>query len=215
MPEALAQPGREPGRDTTRLEGFSDAVFAIMLTLLGVELLQLYLAQVRQVGLGPALLQKWHSHVAFGLTFLVVGQIWMTHHNLWRYITRIDQGLSILNLVLLMVVAAIPFAAKVLADSFADLPADEQSLAATLYSATMLGQALAFNAVLWWARRHRNVSASMSDALFRAVAVRFLAGPLLYSVALVAGLFAPLAGMACYLAVVLLYLWPGAGDLPD
>jgi uncharacterized membrane protein len=208
------KPGREAPRDSNRIEAFSDAVIGIMLTLLAVELLQLDYGEMRKVGLIATLEQKWTSYGAFALTFLVVGQIWMTHHNLWRYIARVDQGISVLNLLLLLIVCTIPFSAKILAESFGSLSAGDQSIAAILYSATMLGQALAFNAVLWWSRWRRLLDERMSDALFRAIAIRFLAGPALYAVALATAAWAPKAGLACYLGVVLLYLWPGAGDLP-
>jgi uncharacterized membrane protein len=208
------KPGHEAPRDSTRIEAFSDAVIGIMLTLLAVELLQLDKTDIQKAGLLAALAERWTSYAAFALTFLVVGQIWMTHHNLWRYIARVDQGIGILNLLLLLIVSTIPFSAKILAESFAGSSAEDQSAAAMIYSATMLSQALAFNALLWWSRLRHLLDGRVSDALFRAIAIRFLAGPALYAVALAAAAVVPRAGMASYLGVVLLYLWPGAGDLP-
>jgi len=136
----------ETARDTDRIEAFSDAVIAIMLTLLALELLRFDVGRVKEVGLMPALGENWPSYFAFGLTFMVIGQIWITHHNLWRYIERVDQGIAILNLLLLGFVAITPFAAQVLAQSLAQLPIGEQRHAAAFYSAVMLGQAIAFNA---------------------------------------------------------------------
>ena len=210
----VAADGRELSRGTSRIEAFSDAVIAIMLTLLAVELLQFDRVEAHRIGLAAALQGQWPAYLAFGMTFLVVGQIWMTHHNLWRYVERVDQGISVLNLLLLMCVAVIPFSASVLAASVDGLPRAERRHAAALYSATMLGQAIAFNLVLWWARRHGLLRGEVDDALYRAIARRFLAGPSIYAAALALAFVSPGVSMACYLAVIILYLWPGAGDLP-
>ena len=206
--------GQEAARDTTRIEAFSDAVIAIMLTLLAVELLKFDPAMARRLGLLRALGQGWSSYCAFALTFLVVGQIWITHHNLWRYIARVDQGISILNLLLLVFVAVTPFAAQVLANGLLDLSGPSKGLAGAFYSAVMLGQALAFNLILWWARRQDLLYDEVDESLFRAMARRYLFGPAIYATAFAVSFVSPIAGLACYIGVVLLYFLPGAGDLP-
>jgi uncharacterized membrane protein len=204
----------EAARDTNRIEAFSDAVIAIMLTLLAIELLQFDVGQAKKIGLLPALAAKWPSYFAFGLTFLVIGQIWITHHNLWRYIARVDQGIAILNLLLLAFVAITPFAAQLLAESLAELPRRQQSEAAAFYSAVMLGQAISFNLVLWWSHWQQLCYEEVDDALHRAIIRRYLFGPILYAAALGLSFVTPAAGLACYVGVILLYLWPGPGDLP-
>ena len=217
----VAKPGRsrwnlrnEAARDTNRIEAFSDAVIAIMLTLLALELLRFDADRVKQIGLMPALGENWPSYFAFGLTFMVIGQIWITHHNLWRYIERVDQGIAILNLLLLAFVAITPFAAQVLAQSLAQLSMSEQRQAAALYSAVMLGQAIAFNLVLWWSHWQKLCYEDVDDALHRAILRRYLIGPAVYAAALALSFVSPIAGLACYVIVILAYLWPGAGDLP-
>ncbi|MBB3475744.1 TMEM175 family protein [Sphingomonas sp. BK345] len=209
------RPGHEPARDTSRIEAFSDAVIAIMLTLLAIEMLQFDPVLARRVGLINALTQKWPSYFAFLLTFLVIGQIWITHHNLWRYVERVDQGISIINLLLLAFVALTPFGAQLLAESLVDLPRDQACIAAALYSSIMLGQAVAFNLLLWWAHRQCLLHDDVDDDLYRAIARRYLFGPALYAAALLLSFFSPQVGLACYLGVILLYLFPGAGDLPS
>jgi len=204
----------EAARDTSRIEAFSDAVIAIMLTLLAIELLRFDPERARQVGLVNALLRNWPSYFAFGLTFLVIGQIWLTHHNLWRYIARVDQGIAILNLLLLAFVAITPFAAQVLAESLAKLEPAEQRHAAAFYSAVMLGQAIAFNLVLWWSHWQKLCYEEVDDSLHRAILKRYRIGPVVYAAAMALSFYSPVAGLACYLGVIAAYLWPGAGDLP-
>jgi uncharacterized membrane protein len=207
--------GHEASRDTVRIEAFSDAVIAIMLTLLAIQLLEFDPALARRVGLVEALRHKWPSYFAFILTFLVIGQIWITHHNLWRYIARVDQGISIINLLLLAFVAITPFGAQLLAESLVDLPRDQACVAAALYSAMMLGQAVTFNLLLRWAHWQRLLDERVDGELYRAIARRYLLGPAIYMAALLLSFVSPQAGLACYVGVVLLYLVPGAGDLPS
>jgi uncharacterized membrane protein len=195
---------REAARDTGRTEAFSDAVIAIMLTLLTAQLLHFDVDRARAIGLGAALWENWHNYAAFLLTFLVIGQMWITHHNLWRYIERVDQGLLIINLALLGIISVVPFAAQLLAESLAALPLRDQKLAAAGYSAVMLGQALAFNAMLWWARWRKLCHPEVDSLLHSAIARRYLLGPSIYAAALALSFINPAIGLACYIGVVLL-----------
>ena len=70
----------EIARDASRVEAFSDAVIAIVLTLMAVELLQ-FGPDGR--GLPAALAHEWWAYLAYVITFAVVCQVWLTHHNMW------------------------------------------------------------------------------------------------------------------------------------
>ncbi|WUI05018.1 TMEM175 family protein [Micromonospora sp. NBC_00421] len=168
----------EKERDASRVEAFSDAVIAIVLTLMSVELLQLSPQRPEGQELPDALFHEWPAYLAYVITFAIVGQVWLTHHNMWRYVVRVDQLLVVLNLLLLLFVAAIPFAASLLADNLRGTPAD-QRLTAALYVGTVLGEALFFNLSWWWARRRRLLHPGLDPRLARAVARRFLLGPCL------------------------------------
>ncbi|MBE9125074.1 TMEM175 family protein [Coleofasciculus sp. LEGE 07092] len=62
--------------DTNRLEAFSDGVFAIAITLLVLEIK----VPPPDAALGAALLQLWPSYLAYVVSFLVIGAIWINHH---------------------------------------------------------------------------------------------------------------------------------------
>ncbi|PZF81946.1 TMEM175 family protein, partial [Micromonospora deserti] len=201
-------------RDASRVEAFSDAVIAIVLTLMAVELLQLGPARMGGQELSAALVHEWPSYLAYVITFAIVGQVWLTHHNMWRYVVRVDQLLLVLNLLLLLFVAAIPFTADLLADNLRG-SATEQRLTAALYVGAVLGEALFFNLSWWWARRRRLLHPDLDPRLARAVALRFLLGPLLYLVAFAFVFVDPILSLCLYLLLVALYLVPGPGDLPS
>ena len=71
---------------TSRLDGFSDAVFAIAITLLVLEIR----VPPPDTALGGELLRLWPSYVAHVVSFLVIGAIWMNHHAMFRHITVAD-----------------------------------------------------------------------------------------------------------------------------
>lgn len=86
------------------------------------------------------------------ITFGIAGQIWLGHHNVWRYVVRVDQLLLVFNLLVLLFVAAIPFTADLLSDNLRG-GSTEQRLTAALYFGTVLGESIFFNLSWWWARR--------------------------------------------------------------
>lgn len=105
------------GNDTNRIEAFSDAVMAIAITLLVIELAVPHLKDYPEgTTLFGALLEQWPSYVAYAISFLVLGETWANHHNRFRYIARTDHVLLFLNLLFLMFYALTPFSAALLAE---------------------------------------------------------------------------------------------------
>ena len=93
--------------DRSRLEAFSDGVFAVAITLLALNL------TIEGPGHGVRLQhQLWEhrwSFAAYLLSFFVIGIIWVNHHMLLKSIALVDRTLLFLNLVLLLFVVLIPF----------------------------------------------------------------------------------------------------------
>jgi uncharacterized membrane protein len=136
--------------DTNRLEAFSDGVFAIAITLL---VLGLTPPDVKQKGgLGAALNHQWPSYAAYLISFLVIGIIWVNHHNVFKLIARVDRPLLFINLMLLMFVSVLPFPTELLARYIRHGPADSH-LAAAIYSVNMLAIGVVFGLLWLWASR--------------------------------------------------------------
>lgn len=199
-----------------RVEAFSDAVFAIVVTLIGYDLIEAgnsvggtFLAQLKAA---------WPFYVAFGLSFLVVGQMWVVHHNIWQMIRAADQGLLVLNLGLLFFIAMLPWSAKLLATHL-DGRTGDLRIAAALYAAAALGQACMFNLILWWARAKRLYDENMSEQRYKVIRARFLVGPIIYAAALMMVAISAYASIGIYLAVAVIYLGlgffqPGDAGMP-
>jgi len=98
---------RTPGR----LVAFSDAVFAITVTLLVLEIRP----PTDYTDLLRGLAVLWPFYLAYALTFLFIGQIWANHHVMFDHIRAAGRVILLLNTLLLMIVAFLPFATSVLA----------------------------------------------------------------------------------------------------
>ena len=91
--------------ETSRLEAFSDGVFAIALTILVLDLRLPPVETVTPSGLISAVLDLWPSYFAFALSFATILIMWINHHARMGLIQRIDGLLMFANgLVLFMVV---------------------------------------------------------------------------------------------------------------
>jgi uncharacterized membrane protein len=102
-------------KETTRIEAFSDAVFAIAITLLVLELIQILHSQTSD-GLLKTFLNHWQSFLAFSIGFITILVCWINHHAAFEYIKKVDTNLVWINGFLLFVVTLTPFPTAVLAE---------------------------------------------------------------------------------------------------
>jgi len=129
---------------TSRLEAFSDGVFAIAITLLVIEIA---VPHGENGGLARALAAQWPSYAAYAVSFAVIGIMWVNHHTLIELVATVDRPLLFLNLLLLMFVAFIPFSTALLAEHLLS-PSPDSNAAAAVYSANGVANAIGFN-LIW------------------------------------------------------------------
>ena len=117
-----------------RLTFFSDAVFAIAMTLLVIEV-RLPATELSAAALGQALVGLIPKYLGFVISFLVIGRFWIAHHRVFGLLAGTSEQLNWVNLLLLMVVAFMPFPTEVISEF------SEVRLAVMLYAGwlTVLG----------------------------------------------------------------------------
>src|SRR5262249_56940600 len=100
--------------EAARVEAFSDGVFAIAITLLilavGIE------QSIAGGSLRHQLLHLWPAYIAYAVSFLTVGIMWVNHHQIFRHFERVDRPLLLLNILLLMCISFTPFSTRIVAD---------------------------------------------------------------------------------------------------
>src|SRR5262245_11736393 len=203
--------GEDPplvGRDTMRLEAFSDAVFAITITLLVLEIRP----PTDYTNLLHGLLALWPSYLAYAVTFLFIGQVWANHHVMFDHITAADRVVLLFNTLLLMAVAFLPFATSVLAGALRS--GEGQRTAVTFYGIAFDVTALTFNAVWQYARRHGLLSEPLDSAGAIAIGRRFQLALAWLTTGALLGLLLPILGVVVIAAFNAFYWLPIRGESP-
>lgn len=167
---------------TGRLVGFTDGVFAIAITLLVLPLTE---ARLTDAGLAGELRALWPQLLAFANSFLVIGLLWLLHHRMFRHIAREDERLRVLNLLLLLCVAFLPFPTKVVGEH------GITTVAAVFYAASIAGTGLVYAALWSHAAGRRLVHSYVDLALIRRLRWRSLVIPVLYLSSILVALVSP------------------------
>ncbi len=126
-----------------RLEALTDGVFAIVMTLLVLELSIPEIAHPSlQAELPRRLLELWPKLYSYVLSFLVLGILWTLHHRSFHSIKRSDNALIWLNIVFLMFVALIPFSTSLIGNY------GTEQLSTVIYAINVL-LALVMRLIIW------------------------------------------------------------------
>lgn len=198
-----------PGRQvltTGRVEAFSDGVFAIAVTLL---ILNIHLPDpitANDTQLRGQLLRLWPSYLAYAVSFLLIGMVWINHHRMLHHVVRVDGLFLGLNLLLLMNIAFLPFPTDVLAQTMRS--GTGQHTSAVFYGLSLVVGGIFFNSVWWYAARgHRLLGPHITPHEARVLGWRWNLGPVLYLVAALIGLASAVASVCCYVALLVFYLF--------
>ena len=190
-------------KETSRLEAFSDGVFAIAITLL---ILEIRVPQLQIESNGNLLLslgRLWPSFLAFVLSFFVVLVIWINHHELFRMVNRVDRTLMFANGALLLMVTFIPFPTAMLARYFGT-PAANTAVA--FYCGTFLVSSICHNLLLESvAHNRRLLRADVSNRQISRLRRTYHLGLAVYSISVLVAIFSPIGGLVISGALWLLW----------
>ena len=213
--EMARAPGGKAGHDSPsvhrtpgRLVAFSDAVFAITVTLLVLEIRP----PTDYTNLLHGLAVLWPSYLAYALTFLFIGQVWANHHVMFDHIRAADRVILLLNTLVLMIVAFLPFTTSVLAGAFRS--GHGLRTAVVLYGVAFDATALMFNAVWQYAGHHRLLSEALDPAGATAIGRRFQLALAWLTTGVVLGLLLPVLGLVVIVAFNVYYWLPIRGESP-
>jgi len=189
----------------SRVEAFSDGVFAIVLTLL---VFNLHVPDLVRPDSNAELLAKlallWPSFASFLLSFLVVSVFWINHHFLFRiYIKEVDRITNLLNILYLLFLVFIPFSSNL----FGDYP--QNQVAAVIYGINILATVFILRIMIAYVRRQPNHSHDVSSRIEKQSRIRATLTVDFYLIGIICTFFYIPASVFFYLFPMLFNIIPG------
>jgi uncharacterized membrane protein len=186
----------------TRLETFADGVFAIAATLLILNVDAQIPGDVED--LGASILHIWPSYLAYAVSFVTIGIMWVNHHTLMAQVDRTDRRFLFANIGLLMCIAFVPFPTRLVAEHIRGAGARD---AALVYGFTMVATAILFSVTWFYASVGRRLLRPDADAaVVSGISRSYLPGPWIYLGATLVALLSPTASVVLFLAIAALYV---------
>lgn len=174
------------GSNNDRMQFFSDAVFAIAMTLLVIDIavptISKSVSDAQLDGaLWRALSDEWPQFLAYAISFWVIAINWSGHHRKFRLVRGYDQGLITINLWLLFFIAFVPFPTSLISEYAGAMPA------IILYSVvvSVIG---GLQWLLWfYAHRKGFLIEEVTEGMYRYVARNYITVPLVFLLSIPVG----------------------------
>jgi uncharacterized membrane protein len=177
-----------------RLEALADGVFAIVMTLLVLEIsVPLITGTSANAELIQKLLEMWPKFLAYGVSFLVLGVMWINHHLMFHHIRRADSKLVWINILMLMFVALVPFSTSLLGEY------GQTQTAVVVYGANIL-LTLIMAFILWAyaTGKYRLVDSDIDPKFVKRTKIMFLISSLFFLLAIGVSFISPVASFCVY-----------------
>ncbi len=195
----------------SRIESFSDGVFAIVLTLL---VFNFHVPDLTGPNFNDELYEKlfaMHNYVVtYVLSFVLIGTFWIAHHAFFRELIRANSGLLWINNLFLLILAFMPFPTQVLGAY------PETESAAIFFGTVMVLLSLSFSLLMYYCYfigklTSRNVSHQFMQKSLR----RGFTGAAFYSFALALSAYSPDITLSMYALIPFLFFIPARSTTAD
>ena len=200
MPDDQDTPRGRRFLGTDRLAAFSDGVFSIAATLLVLDI------AVRPPGTLQQVLDAWPAYLAYVVSFLTIGAAWLVHTVLTGRLTRSDPIFLQINLLVLLVVAFLPFPTRLAAGALHDTGAER--VAVTFYGLTLLAIRILGSALDAYARREHLYSPQADGDEVQGPRRKLLPVVIGYVIAILIGLVLPEVAVVLYCAIAVYLIVP-------
>lgn len=182
-----------------RLTLFSDGVFAVIITILVLEM------KPPDEATFGALLELWPTGLSYGVSYLFIAIVWINHHHLFNFTESATQRVVWYNFAHLFSVSLIPFTTEWLAESrLAAAPSSMYAVIFVFVNITYLA--------LCWESVDRASQTNISQRVRRLFRMRSFITIGLFTAAAVLALWWPVAGIALICLCLVLYVRP---DVPQ
>jgi len=191
---------RTRGLPANRLETLADGVFAIVMTILVLDL------RVPETlgsgGLAGELAALWPRFATYFISFFVLGVYWFAQHQIFYFLARVNRTLVWMNILFFMGIALVPFAASLLGSH----PDDRLAIA---FYGILLGLLALLGYVIWWYMTGDRglVDQRLDPVLVRKIRAWFLGGPAVMPVAIGLSFVSTFLSLLVYLVLPVIYLF--------
>jgi uncharacterized membrane protein len=187
---------------TARLETFADGVFAIAATLLILNVDAQVSEDVHDLGARVA--HVWPSYLAYAVSFVTIGIMWINHHTILAQIERADRRFLLANIGLLMCIAFVPFPTRLVAEHVRSAGAEA---AALTYGFTMVATAIMFSLTwLYASGGKRLLRQDAHPAIVSGITRSYLPGPWIYLGATLIAFASPTTSVVLFMAIAVFYV---------
>ena len=180
------------------MEAFSDGVFSIAATLLVIDI------AIHPPGTAlEQVLDAWPAYLGYLVSFLTIGAAWLGHSELTNRLTRVDPLLLRINLLLLLVVAFLPFPTKLVSEALQNVSGERVFV--TMYGLTLVAiRALGFALDEYASREHLYAH----DKNHESRTSKMLSVMIGYTVAILVGLALPTLAVVIYFGIAVYLVVP-------
>ena len=192
---------------TTRIEAFSDGVFAIAITLLIIEIKVPDIEMLHNHTLAYYIKQQWPKYLAYIFSFIVIGIYWANHHHFFKLFVRADHTFNLLNVFFLMMIAFLPFPTGVFGEFISDPLHRETAL--TFYSIALFLPSLLW-LIIWLYGSHKRklTHPRLKEKFIKKLTTIYILSNIFYALAIVLSFFSMIASLIVIILLTLVYLLP-------
>lgn len=191
----------------SRFEAFSDGVFAIAITILAIEIKVPDLSKATPSEAIIEIIHIWPHFLSYITSFLVIGVIWLNHHTLFHFLKRVDRITLIINLIVLMCVAFVPYSTKLMGEYGTLQPVT------MFYGLSLSLTGVVYN-ILWFyiVRQYLRSRPKINRKFIYQASLWSLGYPILYFVSALLSLVSTNISLALYVLIPFFYLFPSMID---
>lgn len=182
-----------------RIEALADGIFAFAMTLLVLNLALPDEAHVTNADLLPILHSQLPKFVHYALAFILLGNLWMAHHQQFHFIQKVDSRLIWINIFILLFIVLVPFSTDLAGDYFSTKVA-EIFFCLNLF---IIGS-LYFSNWIYAVKNHKLVNTNLDAVTIQRGIRRNLVTPVVSLLAIFATLLLPSWSLLTYLLVPIL-----------
>ncbi|BBL73472.1 TMEM175 family protein [Methylomagnum ishizawai] len=193
------------GFEKGRLQSLSDGVFAIVMTLLVLEIIADEVTGAASAAeLHKALLELWPKVLSYAISFAVAAVFWVHQHADLHHLTHTDNRFLWINIFFLFWISLLPFSAAMLGEHH------QYAVASIIYGCNMILASLTLHASwLYAVRNHRLVKPDLGPEVIRQANRRLLVGPPFYALGIAIAFHSPHASYLVYVLMAVLYVVAG------